>query len=228
MNNLTTAPPYSNQVAHSPFHFNSAAYLLQIDRERAANVGELLDDLRNCSEDSIFQHTFRTLQQHHFISEGYWDDFAHWAHLTRQEEALAKKLASVDIRSFTSIEDLRARIVNIVAEYVQREPQSRYRPALKPFCFCSSVTVVMPTNFVAHSLAEFINAMEQVSLHSIHYHFLEARLRLKLKTNDFSQWLDREMGMKQEASRLDSLDIYTSSLEQIRSQMVAILRSTVN
>jgi hypothetical protein len=228
MNNLTAAPIHPAKADPSPFHFNSAAYLVQIDREKAANLGELLEALHNCSEDSIFQHTFRTLQEHHFIREGYSNDFAHWAHIARHEQGLAKKLADVDIRSFTSIGDLRAHIVQMVEEYLRREPASRDRAALKPFCFCSSETVVMPTSFVAHSLREFATAMEQVSVHSIHYHFIEARLRLKLRTNDFSQWLDQELGMKQEASQLNALDIYTSNLEEIRGQIVAILRSAVN
>jgi Family of unknown function (DUF5752) len=228
MNNLTAAPIHPAKADPSPFHFNSAAYLVQIDREKAANLGELLEALHNCSEDSIFQHTFRTLQEHHFIREGYSNDFAHWAHIARHEQGLAKKLADVDIRSFTSIGDLRAHIVQMVEEYLRREPASRDRAALKPFCFCSSETVVMPTSFVAHSLREFATAMEQVSVHSIHYHFIEARLRLKFRTNDFSQWLDQELGMKQEASQLNALDIYTSNLEEIRGQIVAILRSAVN
>jgi hypothetical protein len=192
MNDLTTRMD-PTQAAHSPFHFNSAAYLVRIERERAANVGELLLALRKCSEDSIFQHTFRTLQEHHFIGHEYSNDFSQWTHLGRYEEGLAKDLGDVDIQSFTSIEDLRERIVQIVENYLRREPGSRDRTAVKPFCFCSSETVVMPTPFVAHNLQDFTNAIEQVSLHSIHYHFIEARLRLKLKTNDFSQWLE-ELG----------------------------------
>jgi hypothetical protein len=228
MNNLTAASPDPAKATHSPFQFNSAAYLLQIDREKAASPGQLLEALQHCSEDSIFQHTFRTLQEHHYIREGYSNDFAHWAHLVHHEEGLAKKLAKVDIRSFTSIEDLRGRIVQIVEDYLHREPASRDQMAEKPFCFCSSETVVMPTSFVAHSVQEFVAAIEQVSVHSIHYHFIEARLRLKLETNDFSQWLDREMGMKQEATRVNGLDIYTSNLEDIRDQIITILRGQVN
>jgi len=106
---------------------------------------------------------------------------------------LAERLASVDIRSFTSLPDLRARIVQIVEEYFHRGPLSKDRPVLKPFYFCSPETVVMPTPFVAHNLEEFTNALEQVSVHSIHHRFIEARLRLKLRTKDFSQWLDQEM-----------------------------------
>ena len=223
MNDLT-APVHPAKAIHSPFHFNSAAYLVRIERERAANIGELLLAVRKCSEDSIFQHTFRTLQEHHFIDEGYSNDFALWTHLGRYAEGLAKDLASVDIRSFTSIEDLRARIVQVVEEYLRREPASRDRPAGKPFCFCSSETVLMPTSFVARNLQEFTQAMRQVSVHSIHYHFIEARLRLRLKTNDFSRWL-KEMGLAREAMRVNELDIYTSALDDVRGDIVAILEA---
>jgi hypothetical protein len=226
MNHLTT-PMDPTQTAHSPFHFNSAAYLVRIERERASNVGELLLALRECSENSIFQHTFRTLQEHHFIGDGYSNDFSQWSHIGRYEEGLAKDLADVDIQSFTSIEDLRSRIVEVVENYLRREPASRDRPAVKPFCFCSSETVVMPTSFVAHYFQEFANAIKQVSPHSIHYHFIEARLRLKLNTNDFSQWLE-EMGLKREAKQLNDLDIYTSTLEDLRGEMLEILHHGAN
>src|SRR5882672_8753862 len=62
-----------------PFHFNSSAHLLRITRYKANTLAELLEALRDCPEDSIFQHTFRTLQDHHFLSEGFSNDFAHWA-----------------------------------------------------------------------------------------------------------------------------------------------------
>src|SRR5262245_13098902 len=66
--------------ANTPFEFKSAAHLLFIERERASNLSELLEALHSCPEGSIFQHTFRTLEEHHFIKEGFSNDFAHWAY----------------------------------------------------------------------------------------------------------------------------------------------------
>jgi len=48
-----------------------------------------------------------------------------------------------------------------------------------------------------------------VSIHSIHHHFIEARLRLKLASNDFSAWLEKELGLRQAAASLNRIDIYT-------------------
>ena len=68
---MATAPKPSvhPRWARAPFYFNSAAHLLRISRDKATNLQELLDDLRTCSEACIFQHTFQTLEEHHFIRD---------------------------------------------------------------------------------------------------------------------------------------------------------------
>ena len=92
---MATPPQHHNATgrAGTPFHFNSAVHLLRIGRERAGNLNELLESMRNCPEESIFQHTFRTLQEHHFIREGFSNDFAHWAFSACNEPGLAERLA---------------------------------------------------------------------------------------------------------------------------------------
>jgi len=220
-------PTNVHRTAKSPFIFMSAAHLLRIGRERANNLGELLEALRVVPDDSIFQHTFRTLQEHHFIREGFSNDFAHWAFAACNEVSLAERLASLDVREFTSLPSLRERIIKTIEDYVQQNPRSRERTALEPFYFCASDTIVLPTELSANNLEEFIDAIEKVSLHSVHYHFIEARLRLKLTSNDFSVWLERELELPALAERLNRIDIYTSTLQDVRRQIVRTLRSAL-
>jgi hypothetical protein len=220
-------PTNVHRTAKSPFIFMSAAHLLRIGRERANNLGELLEALRVVPDDSIFQHTFRTLQEHHFIREGFSNDFAHWAFAACNEVSLAERLASLDVREFTSLPSLRERIIKIVEDYIQQNPRSRERTALEPFYFCASDTIVLPTELSANNLEEFIDTIEKVSLHSVHYHFIEARLRLKLTSNDFSVWLERELELPALAERLNRIDIYTSTLQDVRRQIVRTLRSAL-
>ena len=215
--------PILERWARSPFYFNSAAHLLRIGREQATNLSELLEGLRSCPNDSIFQHTFQTLQEHHFIREGFSNDFAHWAFAACNEVGLAERLAALDVRAFTSIAELRNRLVMIVDEYLKHNPRARDRAALEPFYFCATDTVVIPTPFVARNLQEFIESLQRVSIHSIHYHFIEARLRLKLNSNDFSLWLEEEMELGMVADRLNRIDIYTSTLNDVREQILRIL-----
>jgi len=186
-------------------------------------VDEFLDALRVCPDDSIFQHTFRTLQEHHFIREGFSNDFAHWALAACNQPAVAEQLASVDVREFTSLPELRERFVQIMEKHLQLSPADGPRWAEEPFYFCASDIVVMPTNFVAMTMQDFARGLREVSVHSIHHHFIEARLRLQLMSNDFSQWLLEDVGLADAARTLNRIDIYTATLEGVRQQMVRVV-----
>lgn len=214
--------------AKTPFEFKSAANLLFIERERANNIAELLKALRSCPEESIFQHTFRTLEEHHFIKEGFSNDFAHWAYSELGEVGLGERLASLDVREFTSLTALRERLVEIVEDFGKANPQVRERTAGAPFYFCSSRTIVLATQRNASNLAEFIQGVKEAGLHSIQYHFIEARLRRKLESNDFSIWLQRDLGLEREAALLNRIDIYTSTLDGVRRKIIQILQTPVN
>ena len=211
--------------ARAPFYFNSAAHLTRIGREKAANLGELLEGLKVCPDTSIFQHTFQTLREHHFIREGFSNDFAHWAFAACNEVALAERLSGIDIREFTSVEDLRQQLIQIIGEYLEQNPRARDRVAFEPFYFCASELVVIPTPYVARNLGEFGDELKQVSLHSIYYHFIDARLRLKLNTNDFSLWLEHELDLGRLADRINGIDIYTQTLQEVRRAILRIIET---
>ncbi len=220
--------PTRPHTAVKPFYFNSSAHLVRITREKAGNLNEFLEALRQCPEGSIFQHTFRTLQEHHFLREGFSNDFAHWALSACNEPSLAEGLASVDVREYTVVAQLRERFVTIVEDFLQRSPAAANRAARETFYFCSSDIVVLPTNFVAGSLQEFAESLRGVSLHSIHHHFIEARLRLKLMSNDFSQWLYEDMGLTEAARQLNRIDIYTMTLENVRNHIIRIVERALS
>jgi hypothetical protein len=211
--------------ARAPFYFNSAAHLTRIGREIASSLGELLAGVKMCPDTSIFQHTFQTLREHHFIREGFSNDFAHWAFAACNEVGLAERLSAIDIREFISVEDLRERIIRIITDYLEQNPRARDRVAFEPFYFCASELVVIPTPYVARNLAEFADALRQVSLHAIYYHFIDARLRLKLNNNDFSLWLEHELDMGKMADRINGIDIYTQTLQDVRRAILRIVET---
>ncbi len=217
------ATPTLQRTPAKPFYFNTSAHLLRITTYKAHTLAEFLDALRKCPEDSIFQHTFRTLHEHHFIREGFSNDFAHWTLSACNEPGLAERLASVDVREFTSVADLRERFVQIVAAFLRDDSAAGLRPAEDTFYFCSSDIVVLPTSFVAATMQDFAEGLRRVSVHSIHHHFIEARMRLKLMSNDFSQWLHEDVGLTETARELNRIDIYTATLENVRAQMVRII-----
>ena len=205
---MTTTPDAAQNArtiiphqAVKPFYFNTSAHLLRITTLKANNLAELLDALRACPEDSIFQHTFRTLQEHHFIREGFSNDFAHWALAACNQPGLAEQLASVDVREFTSLADIRERFIEIVGTHLKRNPADGGKTAEETFYFCAADIVVLPTDTVTATMQDFVKGLREVSVHSIHHHFIEARLRIKLMSNDFSQWLHEDVGLNRYRSR---------------------------
>jgi hypothetical protein len=211
-----------------PFYFNTSEHLLRIGRQKSTTLSELWQALQTCPDDSIFQHTFRTLQEHHFIGQGFSNDFAHWCLSACNEPVLAEHLASVDVREFTTIDGLRRRMVVIVDEFLQQQPRSGSKAGHEPFYFCASDIVVLPTPFAPDSVSGFLDGLRQVSVHSIHHHFIEARLRLHLMSNDFSQWLEEELALPQAAEAIERIDIYTNTMEGVRQQIATIVEQAVN
>lgn len=221
----TSQRPIAPRHAQARFYFNSGAHLLRIVRERAANLQELLDAIGICADACIFQHTFQTLEEHHFIREGFSNDFSHWAFSACNEIELAERLAAIDVREFISISALRERLVEMIRSYLERNPRAATRPATEPFYFMAADLVVIPTPYSACTAEEFLDGLRKVSIHSIYYHFIDARLRLKLNNNDFSVWLEQELDMGQAAERINRIDIYTSTLEGVRRNILRIIEA---
>src|ERR1700692_4978744 len=140
--------------AVKPFYFNTSGHLLRITTVKATLLAELLNCLRACPEDAIFQHTFRTLQEHHFIREGFSNDFAHWALAACNQPGLAEQLASVDVREFTSLSDLRERFIEIIANHIKRHHADASKIAEETFYFCAADIVELPLYRVAGTLTD--------------------------------------------------------------------------
>ena len=227
---MATAPHTSVTArwARAPFYFNSSSHLLRISRDKATNLEELLHALQKCNDGCVFQHMFQTLEEHHFIREGFSNDFSQWAFAACNEVALAERLAALDVRDFTSVAAMRLRLVEILTAYLEKNPRVATRTAMEPFYLMAADQVVVPTPYVARNLEEFLDGLRKVSVHSIYYHFIGARLRLKLNTNDFSAWLEEELDMGSAADRLNRIDIYTSTLDGVRRSIQRIIESEMS
>jgi hypothetical protein len=74
----------------------------------------------------------------------------------------------------------------------------------------------------------FLDGLKQVSVHSIHHHFIEARLRLHLMSDDFSQWMEQEVGLPQAADAIERIDISTNTMEGVRQRIATIVEQAWN
>ncbi len=87
------------------------------------------------------------------------------------------------------------------------------------FHFMKSLSFILPTPYKAEDLAEFGDAVMKISPNALYHHIFEARLRLEKGMNDFSSWLDKELGEKDLANAIARLDPYTQTMESLRQQI---------
>src|SRR2546429_9285932 len=118
-------------AAETPFEFVTVSYLTRIGNQSAGTLAELLTGLEHCSDASIFHHTFQTLGSHHFLTEGFSNDFAQWALSDTNRNDLAEQLASLDIRDYVSIAALRSDLCRVVGEYCAAYPNFASQSALR-------------------------------------------------------------------------------------------------
>lgn len=211
--------------AQEPFHFCTKLHLTGLTGLKAANLRELLDLLREVPGSSIYHHTHRFLQQHHFLSPEPPNDFAYWVREVLGEEELGERLASIDIMQFSTIRDLRGEIVKTIEAFLEEQPAAGRKFARKDeeFIFMRSMSFIAWTPYYAADLKEFMDVLKKITIDSIYFHIFEARLRLEKPTNDFSNWLETALGEKDLAARIAALDPYTLTLDDLRNKIVRII-----
>src|ERR1700722_1061257 len=105
--------------ASQPFKFATASYLIRIGNQEASNLAELDEGIEHCSDASIFYHTFQSLGRHHFLTEGFSNEFAQWVLAGLNRPQLAERLGGLDVRDYLSLAELRADLLRIIAEYCE-------------------------------------------------------------------------------------------------------------
>ena len=206
-----------------PFLFVTVSYLTQIGNQSATTLGELRDGLEKCSDASIFYHTFQSLGRYQFLTEGFSNEFAQWVLAGLHRPTLAEQMAAPDIRGYLALSDLRSDLLRITDEYCSAHPEEVDRQAFEPFYFLESIEVATPHPGQAWTLEEFRHRLENLSDASFHYHFLVSRLRLGLRTNDFSLWFENELGLQPLAQLTNRIDVYTNTLEGARAKLYTFI-----
>ena len=209
-------------MTEQPFYFYTRLNQTELLGRRAKNLIELLEGIRTVPDSSIYHHTHRVLQQYHYMSPAPPNDFVYWITDALNEDALGETIASVDVIEFQNIGDLRKRFTEILSGFLVPKRKIRTCPDSNEFHFMACKTFILPTPYIANTVAEFRRILEKVSVHSLYFHIFEARLRLGRIDNDFSRWL-RDRGEVAGAAAIAKLDPYSYSLRTLRTKILAIM-----
>ncbi len=209
-----------------PFRFYTRLHLSELTGLRASTLSQLLELVKEVNGSCIYHHTHRFLQQHQYLSPEPPNDFAYWVSEVLGEGNLGERLASIDVIQFSTIRSLREKIAATIEDYLKDHPLAKMRFASEgeEFHFIKSVSFVLPTNYIAYDLKEFVDILGKITIDSIYYHIFEARLRLERGTNDFSNWIESSIGDKELAVKISRLDPYTYTLEGLRDKVINMIK----
>jgi small-conductance mechanosensitive channel len=213
--------------AKEPFHFHSRTHLTELTGLSARTIRELVDILKKAPDAVIYYHTHRFLEEHHHLTPELSNDFAVWVGDALGEEVLGERLASVNTFEFLNLGALRERLVGIIEERLAKGSDSREAMTGREFHFMKSVSVILPTPYVAHDLREFVETLRKISLGSLYFHVFESRLRLGKGLNDFSIWMRDSLGEDQLGEEIARLDPYTYTLEGLRLALIQLIEKRI-
>jgi hypothetical protein len=209
--------------ARDPFRFVDYEGLVVASGAVARNLREFLEILGRAPAGVIHHHLFRAVLAHRYGTWDHTNDFSAWAATALGDPVLAEKLSSLDPFRPGDIEEARAAIVDIVEDHLESVATVPWvRPGFE-FYFASGTYFPLPGGREAWTLSELRAGVAEVPLSSLYFHFYEARLRGEDGEDDFSRWLAAELDRHDLAERLQRIDFYLFSLEELRQRVVAVL-----
>ncbi len=209
--------------AKKPFVFYTTTKIVEYTGMKATNLEELLRGIRELDGSVIFHHTYHFVQQLHFIQDEPRNDFAFWVSESLGEPELSEILNSIDPTEYDSVRDLRNKIIEEIEKYLKAHPDNKSVPKGSEFYFLKTDTFAFPTGQKAYTLDDFINIIKKAGYNSIYYHLYESRLQKGQRENDFVLWFRDELKLPELAERLGKFDLFTSSLKDIREEILKIL-----
>ena len=207
----------------TPFAFMGCIELIENLGRKALDERELCELLEQVPAGSVFYHTYGYFLRHRFFIRPFANDFASWAVIHARDRMLGERLAVVDPFEFGDLEQLREELISIIDDHLSRRavvPRVDYG---EPFYFMQSHVVKVPTGHEARTLAEFRNGLAEVEASAVYFHTVEARMRLGRPSGDFAEWLATSLGRADLAEQVRRIDVYLSSLERVRANILSLL-----
>ena len=209
--------------ARAPFEIYTLAHVSRVGGQSANTLRELASGLETCSDESIYHHTIVAMRNHLAITDRLTNDFAQWARTSLHKEDLADRLSMTDITECRTLGDLRDVLVENVRAYMEAFPETADQAAENPFDFCEGMEVAVPLESAARTLEEFRKCVQEMNGESFYLHFVAPRTRHEQQSNDFSVWLEKSLGLRGLAAKINELDVMDSTLEGAREKILELL-----
>jgi hypothetical protein len=201
-----------------PFSVKDCALVTIATGKKAQNLKEMREHLLNVHLGSVYHHFWGGLLRPRFDDPEYNNDFAQWAYYALQDNILAERLSVIDPDRFVSLGSLRQKLLEIIEQRLDEIETIAWANPDKQFHFLRSQMVVFDTHGKIEEPEELVEAVPNMSVGSIFYHFIDARRRSSEMMDDFRTWL-RSRGDHDLCTQLAAVDPYFGSLVELRGQL---------
>ena len=225
----TTVTAYREPLkkATQAFRFYTRLHIKELTGLKAKNLSELVNILSDVPDSVIYYHTHNFIEEYQYLIPQPANEFALWVSDVIGDEILAEKLSNIDTFEFSTIGELRERIIAVFNDGLSTRGDGRTAFEGREFHFIKSVSVVLTTPYIAHDLREFVEALRKVSINSLYFHIFESRLRLHRGVNDFSIWLQDSLDERELADKIAALDPYNYTIEDLRSIIIQLIEERI-
>jgi hypothetical protein len=204
-----------------------AMTILSLGRS-AQNLRELREHVATVPVQSIAHHFHDSLLRPSFDHPQYRNDFARWADRQLHDSLLAERLGILDPLDHPDMEAVRQAMLDVIEDRLAEAPVVPQAERGKEFYFLRSQFVILDTGKAAETPEQLAAMIPGLSTGSVFYHFIEARRRPPLGTDDFSAWL-QAWGPRYApwCARLAGVDYSLWSLTELRERIAACLAAAM-
>jgi hypothetical protein len=188
--------------------------------EKAQNLRELRDQLKNIHPGCLFYHFWGGLLNPHFDDPEFQNDFAVWARRYLHDSKISEQLSLIDPNVFDDFEDVRTELIEIIEDRLSESEHVPWAKTGQEFHFIRSQIVIFDTGICYKEPKDLLEVIPNMSLGSIFFHFIDSRRRTPNKKNDFSVWLSGYGDIYKELIEgLDKIDPYFTTLTDLRHEI---------
>ena len=213
-------------MVNQAFNIMDCALIAIATGEKAQNLRELRDQLKNIHPGCLYYHFWGGLLHPHFDDPEFQNDFAVWASRNLHDSKTSEQLSIIDPKVFKDIEDLRKEVIEIIEERLYASDHVPWVKTGQEFHFIRSQIVIFDTCVSQKDPEDFLKIIPNMSLGSIYYHFIDSRRRTSGNKNDFSVWLagfgDKYRGL---IEGLDNIDPSFTTLYELRQEINTVFHN---
>lgn len=211
-----------------PFEVKNCVFISLATGRHARNLPEFSQQLKNVQAGSIYQHFWGSRLSPQFDEPEYQNDFAAWIRRALHDAPLAERIGIIDPTQFSTIEQLRDEVVDIVDERLAKNDYLSWLQADSVFSFIHAQIVVFDTHQRFVDFESMRRAIPTLPIGSIFYHFIDARKRPPSSEDDFRVWLSRFGGRYDPlCAKLAAVEPYFESLSELRDRIAATFSNTL-